>query len=298
MLSYLKGLDSRQKFLGIMHIENIGSVKRPLSPDITINPLTSKDVEYVGALQPEGWGNILTSIHFYCTASFCYPLKATLDDKIVGIGTAIFHGSTAWLAHIIVHKDYRNAGIGSAITDSLISLVRKASCETILLIATPLGEPVYKKLGFDVETQYIFFDHGSLPEPAGESNVVPFREEYRDALIKFDHRASGEYRQELFTPFLAGSKIFLKGNEIKGFYIPTLGEGLIISSDPQAGIEMMKHRGQLNKLFCIPKDNKYGIQFLERNGYKKLREGSRMILGKKIRWNASQIYNRIGGNLG
>lgn len=279
-------------------LKTLALMKRPLSNAITIDPLTSEDVEYVGALQPDGWGNILTSIRFYCTAAFCHPLKATIDDKIVGIGTAILHGSTAWLAHIIVHKDYRNAGIGTAITNSLIGLVRKTSCETILLIATPLGEPVYKKLGFDVETQYIFFDNGSLPEPADNVNVVQFHERYRIALMEFDHRVSGEYRQELFTPFLAGSKIFLESNELKGFYLPTLGEGLIISSDPQAGTELMKHRGRMNNLFCIPVDNKHGIHFLEQNGYQKLREASRMILGKKILWDASQIYNRIGGNLG
>jgi GNAT superfamily N-acetyltransferase len=273
-------------------------MKRPLNHAITINPLTSEDVEHVSELQPEGWGNILTSIRFYCTASFCYPLKASINDKIVGIGTAIFHGSTAWLAHIIVHKDYRNAGIGSAITDSLIGLVRKTSCETILLIATPLGEPVYKKLGFAAETHYIFFDDGSLPQPSGKVNIVPFKDQFRDALMEFDHRATGEYRQELFIPYLAGSKMFLEGEDLRGFYIPTLGEGLIICSDPLGGVELMKHRGQLNKMFCIPVDNKNGIHFLQRNGYRKLREASRMILGKKILWDASQIYNRIGGNLG
>jgi GNAT superfamily N-acetyltransferase len=265
---------------------------------VSIQQLTLEDLEHVGVLQPDGWGDILTSIRFYCTSGFCHPLKATIDDKLVGIGTAIIHGTTAWLAHIIVHKDHRKAGIGTTITKSLIDLVHKTSCQTMLLIATTLGEPVYRKLGFSVETRYLFLDNGTLPEPAGESNIIPFQQQYQDTLMQFDHRISGEYREGLFSAHLTDSKLFLDGGEITGFYIPSLGEGLIIASDPHAGIELMKYRWKLNKMFCIPVNNEFGISFLKQHGYETLREASRMILGKKIVWDASHIYSRIGGNLG
>lgn len=265
---------------------------------IRIQQLTSEDVEHVGVLQPDGWGDILTSIRFYCTSGFCHPLKATIDDKLVGVGTAIIHGTTAWLAHIIVHKDHRKAGIGTAITQSLIDLVHKTSCQTMFLIATTLGEPVYRKLGFSVETRYLFLDNGTLPAPADESNVVPFQRQYHDALMQFDHRASGEHRERLLNTHLTDTKLFLDGGDIRGFYIPTLGEGLVVASDPHAGIELMKYKWKLNKTFCVPVNNEFGINFLEQHGYQKLRQAARMILGKRIAWDARQIYSRIGGNLG
>jgi GNAT superfamily N-acetyltransferase len=264
---------------------------------ITIQPLTATDVEPAGVLQPEGWGDIRASIRFYCTSPFCHPLKATIDDKLVGIGTAIIHGTTAWLAHIIVHKDHRKAGVGTTITQSLMHLVRQKGCETVLLIATALGEPVYKKIGFEIEARYVFLDHGNPPE-SSDKNVIGFNERYREALLKLDNLVSGEYREKLLTDHLPDTKLFVQEAELKGFYIPTLGEGLIISSDPVAGIELMKCKSKLNKMFCIPLDNIAGIKFLEQHGYQRIREASRMVYGKKITWDGSRIYGRIGGNLG
>jgi ribosomal protein S18 acetylase RimI-like enzyme len=263
-----------------------------------ILPLAASDVEPAAALQPEGWGDIQPSIRFYCTSSFCHPLKAIINDKLVGIGTAIIYGSTAWLAHIIVHKDYRKAGIGTAITQSLMQLVQQTACETIFLIATALGEPVYKKVGFEVEARYVFLDHGNLPEPCNDAHVVAFDQRHLEALLEFDNRVSGENRGILLTDHLSDIKLFVEDEGIKGFYIPTLGEGLIISSDPVAGMELMKHKSKLNKMFCIPVANVAGIKFLEQNGYQKIREASRMLYGKKIIWDGSRIYSRIGGNLG
>ena len=266
--------------------------------NLDIQPLTAKDVEPAAALQPEGWGDILVPIRYYTTASFCHPLKATIHDQIVGIGTAIIYGTTAWLAHIIVGKDYRNAGIGTVITKSLVDLIRATGCETMLLLATTLGEPVYEKLGFNIEAKYVFLDHGNLPEPSMDENVIAFTQRYRQILLDLDRRVSGENREKLFNDHLMDCKLFVQKDEIKRFYLPTLGDGLIISSDPVAGFELMKHKGKLDKKFCLPLDNVAGIDLLEKHGYKKLREASRMVYGKKINWDGSQIYSRIGGNLG
>lgn len=266
--------------------------------DLAIQPLTAKDVESAAALQPDGWGDILAPIRFYSTSPFCRPLKAMIHDQVVGIGTAIIHGSTAWLAHIIVAKNHRNAGIGAAITQSLIDLIRSMGCETMLLLATPLGEPVYKRLGFNVEGKYVFLDHGNLPAPAKNKNIIAFDQRYRQAFLDFDKRVSGETREKLFNDHLTKSRLFLQEGEITGFYMPTLGDGLIISNDPIAGIELMKHRWNVNKMFCLPLDNVEGINFLEKHGYKRIREASRMTLGRKINWDGSKIYSRIGGNLG
>ena len=266
--------------------------------NLNIQPLSSKDVESAAALQPDGWGDILAPIRFYTTTPFCHPLKATIHDQIVGIGTAIIYGSTAWLAHIIVGKDHRNAGIGTAITKSLINLIRATGCETMLLLATALGEPVYKKLGFNVEAKYVFLDHGDLPEPSMDENIIAFTEPYRQVLLDLDKRVSGENRERLFNDHLKDCKLFLQKDDLKGFYFPTLGDGLIISNNPAAGFELMKHKGKLNKKFCVPLDNVAGINFLENHGYTKLREASRMVCGKKIKWDGNQIYSRIGGNLG
>jgi GNAT superfamily N-acetyltransferase len=273
-------------------------VNRHLNKSVQIFPLSSADMADVAALQPEGWGDILPSIRFYCTSEFCHPLKATLDGKLVGIGTAIVHHSSAWLAHIIVHNDYRNAGIGTTITKSLIDLLSKTRCNTLFLLATALGEPVYRKFGFVAEAQYMFLDHGTLPSLTAETNLTLFDLKYYDSLLRFDQKVSGENREKLINAHLTGIRLFLEEKEIIGYYIPTLGEGPIVARDAHAGTELMKYRWMTTKTFCLPTNNEQGIHFLQRHGYQECRHASRMILGRKISWDGRQMYSRIGGNLG
>ncbi|MBL0009542.1 MAG: GNAT family N-acetyltransferase [Saprospiraceae bacterium] len=99
----------------------------------------------------------MPAIQFYITSDFCFPIKVSIDHKIAGTGTAIIHHDVAWLAHIIVHPDFRNQGIGKLITESLVKMAHAKSCDTLYLLATELGEPVYRKIGFETETEYLFF---------------------------------------------------------------------------------------------------------------------------------------------
>lgn len=80
--------------------------------------------------------------------------------------------------------------------------------------------------------------------------------------------------------------------------MPTLGEGLILAKNRNAGLELMKLRAATSKKFCIPIENTDGLEILKDFGCPEIRTASRMIYGKKISWDGSKIYNRIGGNLG
>jgi len=261
-------------------------------------PLTTRDLVAVVHLQPEGWPDILASIQYYCASDFCFPFKAILNGTLAGIGTAIVHGRTAWLAHIIVHKEYRNSGIGTTLTRSLIDFIRGTPCQTILLIATALGEPVYKKAGFEMETEYLFFESGTFLQQEPVNEITRFKKKYKNALLELDHSVSGEDRKKLLENHLINAFLFVENNSLKGFYIPTLGDGLIISDTQEAGLELMKVRFTLHQKFCFPLPNQHGINFLISQGFIEYRRASRMILGKRFPWNATKIYNRIGGNLG
>ena len=263
-----------------------------------IAPFTSRDLNAVAELQPDGWPDIFPSIQYYCKSDFCFPLKATLAGKVVGIGTVIIHGYTAWLAHIIVSPNHRNAGIGSAITKALIDFSQRNSCRSLLLIATALGEPVYKKFGFEVETKYLFFDNGMSLSPQVSPEISVFQKIHEEPLFELDRMVSGEDRKKLLGEHLNNTLVFVENNLLKGFFMPTLGEGLIIADSQAAGLALMKLRTASTKKFCIPVLNEIALNFLSQHGFTEYRRASRMILGEKVAWDGSKIYSRIGGNLG
>jgi hypothetical protein len=117
--------------------------------------------------------------------------------------------------------------------------------------------------------------------------------------LELDAQISGEDRARLLAPHLETAKITVDQNHLTGYYLPSLGEGLIVAETPEAGAALMseKYRGGEARA-VLPQENEAGISFLSKNGFIQFLTGSRMHLGAEITWQPSKIYNRIGGNLG
>jgi GNAT superfamily N-acetyltransferase len=262
-----------------------------------IAPVTSADIVGIMLLQPPAWPSILPWFEFYLSSEFCFPKKCTINNKIIGIGAAIVHGQTAWLAHIIVDPGQRNKGVGFAITQALIDSLKNTDCETISLIATQLGEPVYRKSGFEAEMEYIYLRNGRTLLPDNDS-IIPYNEKYKNEMLELDKFVSAESRHRLLEPHLTKSFISVSNERLQGFFLPTLGDGLIIAATSESGLEFLRLKYAKGGPAALPAGNKAGIDFLLSQGYAEHARGTRMRLGKKINWQADKIYSRIGGNLG
>ncbi|MFZ4798795.1 MAG: GNAT family N-acetyltransferase [Bacteroidia bacterium] len=264
-----------------------------------IQVLTQNDLGLITDLQPNGWPDVLPAISNYVHSPNCFPVKVISNNIIIGIGTTIIHENTAWLGHIIVHPLYRNGGIGRLITQKLVKSLFDKNIGTIYLIATDLGQPVYEKIGFLVETEYLFFKDFKIDKSIGVSNnIVPFADEYKTQILNLDFKISGEKRSDLIEPNLAQSFVYLNGEIVEGFYLPTLGEGVVMANKNNAGIELMKLRMTTKDNIAFPIDNKEARDFMYQNNYKEFKTAKRMRLGIKRWWEPKNIYNRIGGNLG
>ena len=264
-----------------------------------IQSLVQDDINLIPFLQPDGWQDITPTIDFYTRTSFCFPMKVTIDDTIAGIGTAIVHHDVAWLAHIIVHKDFRKKGIGRFITETLVDSTEVKKCETIYLLATDLGAPVYEKVGFEAESEYLFFKEVRIKKDLLVSpKIKPFKPEFKEQVADIDKMNSGEDRMFHLENHLQNGYLYCNDRTIEGFYLPTFGDGLIIANNPPAGMALLELHLQSNEKVVLPKDNLVATNFLYKSGFKEFSTGKRMRLGKKRIVKLENIYNRIGGNLG
>ena len=266
---------------------------------MNIQTLEHNDINVLTELTPDGWQNIVPIFDFYTKSSFCFPIKVVHDNKIVGVGTTIIHNDVAWLAHIIVHPDRRNQGIGQLITQTLIDSIKTKSCDTIHLIATDLGAPVYEKLGFVTETEYLFFkDIKPHQSWRISKNIVPFADNFRKQIESLDYQVSLEHRMFQVEQHLENGFVYLEDNKVEGYYLPTFGEGLIVAYTTSAGVELIKFRLISKENAAFPIDNLIAAAFFHQHNFKEFKTAKRMRLGKKKNWQPTKIYNRIGGNLG
>jgi hypothetical protein len=85
---------------------------------------------------------------------------------------------------------------------------------------------------------------------------------------------------------------------VSGFFIPTLGEGYIISNGHETGKHLLQLKHRKIDHAAIPIDNQPAIQFLIDNGFVEFRKAARMWRGEKLSWQPEKLFGRIGGNLG
>lgn len=218
--------------------------------------------------------------------------------KIVATANALMFGSVGWAANIIVSPSYRGQGLGYKITHHLIEIMLK-SVDSILLIATKMGEELYKKLGFKIVESYSISEYKKI-EIKTSDNIIPFENKYFDSILSLDFEATGENRLDLLNPFMQNTWIYISdsGNP-EGFYIENYGDGTIIATNETAGkllLEFKHSRAALRTV--IPSSNKAAINHLNKLGIEINSDINRMLLGEDVHWKPDNIYSRIAGFCG
>lgn len=262
--------------------------------------LQPADFDKLADIQPIEWYDPIPIHAFYFQASYCFAFKMEVNGQPIGVGTVIYHKEVAWLAHILVHKDHQRKGLGKAITSYLVDHALSKGINCIYLIATDMGAPVYSKLGFKVETEYIIYKDIELNLGHEVSkNIHPYTKQYKAEIFALDQSVTGECRIDSLCLNLNTGYVYLNNNKVIGFYLPNLGDGLIIASNEEAGqaLMLMRLKGE-HTTAIFPKDNKNAIGFMEVLKVKPSGFMKRMVYGIPRQVHYNKIYNRIGGNFG
>jgi hypothetical protein len=87
--------------------------------------------------------------------------------------------------------------------------------------------------------------------------------------------------------------------EVKGFYMPNLGNGFIVSRDHYSGLELLNFRLKRNKKsIAIPDQNIDTIEYMLQNGFTEGYKIPRMVLGSEPYWKPAMIFSRAAGYCG
>jgi GNAT superfamily N-acetyltransferase len=93
---------------------------------------------------PADWARFLTHQPHGC-------FVAEHDGVPCGTATTWHFGEVAWIAMMLVDQERRGVGIGRALMEHALGYLEARKTRTIRLDATTLGEPLYRKLGFEAQ---------------------------------------------------------------------------------------------------------------------------------------------------
>ena len=101
-----------------------------------------------------GWGDRRGSSRFASTHGALVPLVAEVDGRIVGHRRGDRQRSGRLGRDDLRRRGLRGRGLGTAVTEAVIDELDGRGCDLAGLLASPVGQPIYERLGFRAEVDY------------------------------------------------------------------------------------------------------------------------------------------------
>lgn len=173
-----------------------------MESQINLRFLKSDDLPAADELrQAAGWNQTLTDWRRLPALDPEGCFVAVDKDQVVGTATTTSFGDDlAWIGMVLVDPMRRNQGIGRLLLNHCLDYLRRKGVSCIKLDATPAGQILYEKLGFQVEWA---MTRWMRTEPAKPDMVWPNRDAISTAandlndIFELDRHAFGVDRANL-----------------------------------------------------------------------------------------------------
>lgn len=170
---------------------------------IQIRPMTEADLPFsLGLSLNAGWNQNEADWRRCLDLQPDGCFVAEWDGIPAGTTTISIFGDVAWVAMVLVEERLRGRGIGMALMRHALAFVDEQHVTSVRLDATPLGQPLYEKLGFAQEFRLARYDGILSAAPAVEGVEAAIPEQWH-ALAALDEAVTGTNRRALLFRLFA-----------------------------------------------------------------------------------------------
>jgi len=234
---------------------------------------------------------------------------ATIDGAPVGTLTTCLFGSVAWIAMVLVDSKFRGRGIGTSLMHHALEFLKRQGVVTIRLDATPLGQPLYEKLGF-VGDHALHRYEGVLPASDQLPEVEPLLPADLSEVLRLDRLATKTDRRKLLlrlaNEFPKSLHTYRGQSEIEGFCGARPGAlahqiGPCIGSEA-AGLRLLDHAqhqfGGERVFIDVPDQHEAAVRWTKAAGLTAQRRLLRMTRGPKLNERIAEFWVSSGPEMG
>jgi ribosomal protein S18 acetylase RimI-like enzyme len=211
---------------------------------------------------------------------------AERDGTIFGTGASVGFGSTGWLGGIAVTPEARGERLGQRLTEAAIDALGPR--DTILLLASVSGRPIYERLGFEVEERFpVFFAPADVATP-GPNGLRRLTAADRDAVLELDAWVTGESRTLAVDVGLEGA---IAMPDLSAVALNPPWRALpILARDPAAGETLLRALIAPGVRMAVPESNTAAVETLRALGCTDGPEVVRMRRGAPVSWRPENLW--------
>lgn len=266
---------------------------------ITYRNMNARDIPAGMALvEAANWNQTAHEWELFLSLSPSGCFVAEADGRVVGTVTTLDYGPFAWISMVLVDPALRGQGTGSGLMR--VAMERLAGVPCVRLDATPLGEPVYRKLGFEPEYGLVRLERPGQPAPKRTTGFPPL---VADAIMTRDALAFDADRSAVLRTLAAQAPELCRESPGRGYILGRRGRrfvhlGPLAADDESAARELtLAVLPETGAVIDVPEERGDFIQFLKQHGFRQQRPLLRMCRGAAPPLRP-QIYAITGPELG
>jgi predicted N-acetyltransferase YhbS len=213
-------------------------------------------------------------------------LVAERGGEIIGTAASVGFGPTGWIGGVAVAPQARGEGLGTALTEAAIAALGPR--ETLLLLASPAGRPIYERLGFEAEGDYRVWMTRADATGGDEGAFRALTAADRDAVLALDERATGERRELAIDAGLAGA---IATPDLSAVLLNPPWPALpILAADPDAAAALLRARVAPGVRLSVPEQNTAAVAVIEALDVDEREPVTRMRRGPAPAWRPQEIW--------
>ncbi|MFW9879285.1 MAG: GNAT family N-acetyltransferase [Candidatus Thorarchaeota archaeon] len=167
------------------------------------------------------------------------------EGNIVGLGGIFLFKAVASIGYMGVLPEHRGQGVGTKIFGKLMELAMNSGYKTIHLYASKLGEPIYRKYGFQGSySANLYLLPKKKPKLQNKCKNIKCISSFPDWVLHLDHKAVGFDRSNYLKARTSlGAKLLIVENEGYGLIsnvLSTIRLGPLIATNLETAAHIIK----------------------------------------------------------
>lgn len=247
--------------------------------------------EFLCLATREGWISDAWELEFLRRAFPAGCLVCRNKGIPVAFLTSIHYRRSGWIGNLLVRKEWRGQGLGSALFQRALEVLDEAGTRTAWLTASASGRPIYERQGFRaIDTVNRWQTRGRIT--TGNDTADVFSE-----ILALDEAGWGDKRETLLRATVDRGSVSLLP---EGFMVHQGGESAAMigpwgSSNPESAAKLLGQRIVPEKdgsliFLDVPAKNREASKLLLKTGFTVQSSTTLMYRGKKPDYAPEYIF--------